>query len=413
MADATPILEIELKDAGTLIAQNRREIAIWLDREKEFWEWIRNVSGQDIGLQNDPRTELTTPLDQARQIAAKADETAALDEIPQIQALIIQYAKTGLASKSPRAQFVQSVHSRHGEVAAAAAVAHHLNGVWPEGVNSRVRGRNIKPIQLGRTAMTLFDLGVGQEVDSSYRDSAEQLLGEFAARLREGLQANQSESEALKGVRDVLMNELGGQKELIQGDWKQFLQNANAGMNENIANFQNTEKAYKEQMKLGAAVLYWTGRGEAHKKAASSQLGWLRTYGTLSGIAILAGGACLVWAIVKIVEVLGDKSTTPLLFLGGFALLIASAILWVARLMVRVYFDERRRTHDATERATMAEAYAALTSEGLVSDAERVIVLSSLFRPTGDGSAREDSAPESIQHAILAKLLDQDSGKKP
>lgn len=53
----------------------------------------------------------------------------------------------------------------------------------------------------------------------------------------------------------------------------------------------------------------------------------------------------------------------------------------------------------------MAETYSALTSEGLISEAERILVLSTMFRPAGEGSNREEG-PETLQHAILAKLLD-------
>lgn len=77
--------------------------------------------------------------------------------------------------------------------------------------------------------------------------------------------------------------------------------------------------------------------------------------------------------------------------------------------MVKVYFDERYRAQDALERAKMAETYVALTHENLVSPTERAIVLSALFRSTSDSGRSEDSGPEALQQAILARILD---GKK-
>src|SRR5690606_19669140 len=122
-----PLIEIPLKDAGALVARNLRDLLAWLKREEEFWGWIRKITGQDLGLQTDSRADLTTPLQLAYQAAAKANETSEALDLPQITAQITQYAKTGLTSASARAQYIESVRSRFGDVAAAAAVAEALN----------------------------------------------------------------------------------------------------------------------------------------------------------------------------------------------------------------------------------------------------------------------------------------------
>ena len=125
--------------------------------------------------------------------------------------------------------------------------------------------------------------------------------------------------------------------------------------------------------------------------------------------SLLAGGS--IWysfgQVVGLARELGDKASAPMLLLAGSTLLFISALVWIARILVRIYFDERQRSLDAFERSTMAETYSALTHEGLVTPTERIVALTALFRPSSDGSGRDDGAPEALHQALLAKLMDQ------
>ncbi|WOI45625.1 DUF6161 domain-containing protein [Acidovorax sp. BLS4] len=72
---------------------------------------------------------------------------------------------------------------------------------------------------------------------------------------------------------------------------------------------------------------------------------------------------------------------------------------------MRLYLSAHHLRIDADERAVMVQAYLALTNEGKVTEAERVLVLGPLFRPTVDGIVKDDGAPDLSAASILSKLL--------
>jgi hypothetical protein len=120
--------------------------------------------------------------------------------------------------------------------------------------------------------------------------------------------------------------------------------------------------------------------------------------------------AAAVWYVfqelITLLKGLEDRAAAPMFLLAGATLLLVSAVLWIAKLLVRVYFDERYRGQDAFERAKMAQTYVALTHENLVSPAERAIVLTSLFRSTNESGRTDDGGPETLHQALLARILD-------
>ncbi len=184
-----------------------------------------------------------------------------------------------------------------------------------------------------------------------------------------------------------------------------MLDRVNSEANVAIEQIHNTEKAFKEQMKLRSSVQYWNAQAKKHSDRAN----WQKAVIIVYGAAIYLVGFYTVPTFLNFAKAtataLMGLSSVPLLILAGVGVFTVSVVLWVARILVRVYMEERHRALDAGERAVMAQTYSALTSEGLVSEAERVLVLSTLFRPAGEGAPREEG-PETLQHAILAKLLD-------
>ncbi len=78
--------------------------------------------------------------------------------------------------------------------------------------------------------------------------------------------------------------------------------------------------------------------------------------------------------------------------------------LWAMRLIIRNYVVNEHLKIDASGRASMAETYLALIKESAASDADRAIVLSSLFRPVVDGMVKDDGPPAVTPAAIMASL---------
>jgi hypothetical protein len=91
-----------------------------------------------------------------------------------------------------------------------------------------------------------------------------------------------------------------------------------------------------------------------------------------------------------------------LLIATAATLLFLTMFLWALRIVVRMYMTEHHLAIDAKARATLVETYLSLTKEGGASDADRAIILASLFRPVTDGMVKEDAMPMLSPAAILS-----------
>ncbi|MCZ7595516.1 MAG: DUF6161 domain-containing protein [Hyphomicrobium sp.] len=218
------------------------------------------------------------------------------------------------------------------------------------------------------------------------------------------------EIAGLRAEREQANTDRQAWTEKASAEWKEMLDRVKTEVAASIEGISNTENAFKEQMKLRSSVRYWRDKAKEHRNRAHLQKFYIGAYAVVVAVIaymVLPG----FFAFVKTTAIeLGEGSSTPLLILTGAGILAASIALWIARMLVRVYLEERHRALDADERAVMAETYCALTHEALVSETERVLVLSSLFRPSGEGTNKEDG-PDTMQHAILAKLLDGKAAK--
>ncbi|HRQ25650.1 DUF6161 domain-containing protein [Hyphomicrobium sp.] len=373
-----------------------------------FWKWLDKVKPGQIGLVEDARGKLLRPLRLASNVLVEnSPEPIALANL---KSTLEQYTSLELTSDSPRAAYVESFRVRFGDLAAAAAVAQYLRSSW--GPDQNTPSDNRYGVELGRLAILLFELGLGKGVNPAFRSSFEKITAAFNTRAEQQFADSRSELAAIQLERErseVSQKEMHG---AFEQSWNSMLERVESEAKAAISSIENTEAAFKQQMKLRASVTYWSTQSSTHLKRGHLQKVILLGY----GIAIAAAG---FWAAPPFFEVvkstavdLEGKSTTPLLMLTGVGIFLISIALWGARILVRIYMEERHRAMDAAERAIMAETYSALTDEGLVSDAERVLVLSSMFRPAGESSNRDDG-PETLQHAILAKLLDSKAAPKP
>jgi hypothetical protein len=94
----------------------------------------------------------------------------------------------------------------------------------------------------------------------------------------------------------------------------------------------------------------------------------------------LALGTLIIFNRHLIAVVVGHLTTQ-----GGLALMLFFVVLYLAaaRLVVKQYASHQNLRNDAAERVVMAETFLALIMDKKISDAERVLVLAPLFRPSG------------------------------
>jgi hypothetical protein len=170
---------------------------------------------------------------------------------------------------------------------------------------------------------------------------------------------------------------------------------------EAISDLRTVEKTYKEHMKLRAPVHYWEEKRSSHS---------LRALLTL--IAIVVFGLMGLDVLRRELMSIADRVVLPNpgaygLFKGiALALLYSSIALVSFRIALRIYMSERHLEIDAGERVAMIKTYLALTAEDKVSEVERPLVLSPIFRPATDGIVRDDGSTALPIEAIAAKLVE-------
>ena len=192
----------------------------------------------------------------------------------------------------------------------------------------------------------------------------------------------------------------------------------NARAVESISEINNTRAAYESQMQLQSAVQYWGEKRTAHHISRVSALKTLLWY---SGVASLVALTAFVCGTIFMLEVsgvnvisgisivpTGNRTISP-----SLSLIVAAAIaslmtglFWAARLLVRMYVNERRFEGDAEERRVMTQTYLALIKTGAAQEGDRLVILNALFRPVSE-VGHDDGPSEIAKPALIAKLLDQ------
>jgi len=155
------------------------------------------------------------------------------------------------------------------------------------------------------------------------------------------------------------------------------------------------EHAYREKIRLSAPAEYW--RGRARRSSLTAAI-------ALAMFSILAVGMIFLlvywWPDFK--KFLVDKDGK--IELGSVALLapVVVILLWLFKMIARIHTTNHQQAEDARQRETMIATFLALTFDQSVtiSDAERLVVLQALFRPSG-ARADDESLPSSVVEAAL------------
>jgi hypothetical protein len=170
---------------------------------------------------------------------------------------------------------------------------------------------------------------------------------------------------------------------------------------------------FTEQLKLRAAVSQWSDRAEDHEKAFKRTRRWaigLGAVGLLCSALVFTGALEFAgWLFSSVLS--ADPQATAgglrptwqeeLIFATSTSLLYLTLFLWGMRILVRTLMTEHHLGIDARGRASMAHTYLALIEKDAATDADRAIVLASLFRPVADGLVKQDDALPAVTPATI------------
>lgn len=171
--------------------------------------------------------------------------------------------------------------------------------------------------------------------------------------------------------------------------------------------------SYQERLNLDAVSTLWKDRSSVHKSNA-------QRYGRAAGIA-----GVLTMPVVAFVAYLAfhyagalmtargaEFATHRLIFGTGATALVLTLLLWLTRVLVRLYMTEHHLHHDADGRAAQGDTYISLIANSEASKEDRHIVLASLFRPIRDGLVGDDGLPLLTPAGFASAAVSGDFSKK-
>lgn len=209
------------------------------------------------------------------------------------------------------------------------------------------------------------------------------IISSYSNELSKLFESYNTDNASLLTVRDETVVET---KEAIAA----FSEESESMIKAKSDKFNDLEKTYNEKLKLEKPANYWAQMAKEYQK---SGVIWsvVTTF-----LAICFVGA-LTYAITKIPE-LYDGANQQLLDLSSlritlFFAVIASILVFVIRLFVRITLSSFHLSRDAKEREQLAYFFLALQNDNAIDPSERTIVLNSLFSRADTGLVKGESGP--------------------
>lgn len=170
-----------------------------------------------------------------------------------------------------------------------------------------------------------------------------------------------------------------------------------------IVGLENTQKSYREQMRLKAPVEYWSDKAKKHREKSENYRQELIYWGIRVGSAVFVMLCFIAW----VTHAWASASAPIGSFIGPatIGVLITTIAFWAARILVRLYMSEHHLSIDAEERAIMVQTYLALIEAGAATETERALVLAPLFKSSSDGIVKDDAAPDLSPASLFSKAL--------
>nr|WP_255586976.1 DUF6161 domain-containing protein [Hephaestia mangrovi] len=188
-----------------------------------------------------------------------------------------------------------------------------------------------------------------------------------------------------------------------QAIWAQENSDFNDLARKALGDLETTRNRYETQMALAAPVKYWKDKSSEHKTAERTMLKSSACYFLVAIISLfLVAYLCSDYILSLPKDI--DRAAVYVIVSGGL-LAFTTILFWVGRIIIKLYLSEHHLRVDSAERAVMTQTYLAMTEEGSATDAERAIVLTSIFRPSPDGIVKEDGPADASLGGILSRLL--------
>ena len=164
--------------------------------------------------------------------------------------------------------------------------------------------------------------------------------------------------------------------------------------------FFDTKRAIEEESRLYTSKSYWSTKKDKHKKISM----------ILSAVFVLLIGLIVVLTFgnlekldkiyaqdinITVKDIKHQRVNSSERYLAMRiveSLLVLSLLIWIARIILKIIFSNLHLKEEAYEKETMIVTYLALIKEGGgLSEADRGLILESIFRPSTNGLIKDES----------------------
>lgn len=396
-----PLINIDLgNNGGRLVAKTLDDAEEWIQHERMYWEWMSTITPRVNELQQLWKDWSTVWMQLSRAITQIKSQEGQPHYKEQIEGLgpSISEPYTSrmiIHSNTPEAKFIEGLIESEGGLTAISSLAYLLNRPFP---------LSLHETQAGTLEAFLFDKGIRSR-SASEKKALEQLRTKWQEDLYNLTHDHEtliSETEVLKQRLKKISSDHDKQFQKQLDDSVEALSKYNLQKQTEISDlFENTKTelnnitaTYDEKLGLQAPVTYWSNKRKIHEKQATKMLSNIWVYGLIGVGSILTAGALILGT--------SDKTHPSQYF---FLLVFSGSILWILKILVKIYLSHIHLELDAQERVTLAHSYLAFLRRGKgVEDTDRQIILKSLFRHSSDGLQKDDGGNPHIVLDILERM---------
>lgn len=385
---------IELGEhGGTFRARKLEDLASFAQAELDAWSWFGNVITSIPNNQGNLESMIEAwrrHVQSINNIRAYANEGNADAAFSVFRGYFLEGAPLPI-SYTPQAKAIFGARDQVSSNAAVGAFAvlggHRFDGGDSHQVSGVIMGHEFlagtgssarRSVQDGMASL-LARLNMQQKRAEDTADQLERRIQRIELR-------RTSQFKRLMSAGQVARHEFSSEIDATIG-------RISSASSDAIRSIEKTEAVYMEHMALQGPVTYWRNKATEHRRAATiaGTIGIVFAF-LLVAYAYLSGVSTLLELVKETVKDTKQwQMSYVVLTIVAFLLTIA---FWIGRLISRTYVSQSHLALDADERATMVQTYLALANENKISEAERILVLTSLFRASADGLVRDDGAPD-------------------
>lgn len=256
----------------------------------------------------------------------------------------------------------------------------------------------------GEFAAYLFQIGVEpnfEEEKQKYEEFYNEITEQKDTLLAELIEVKQQNTELNAAIETQKQSWDNIFKEQQEAAGKKF----DAEYERHSSKMAESEKFYESELAFKKAVSYWTNKAKGHKTNSI-------IFGVAAGILMILT-LCTIYKLGQYIvglditdakgigkRILTDSGALQI-WVYAFFIVSLTIIVWIIRLLVKVFLSNLHLLSDAKERETMIMTYLALEREEQVLKKEdKELILPSIFRTSSHGIIKDDSSPNPIMNIM-------------